>query len=126
MEMAELPEQGALRLGVARVEFPQLGVEQVVEEKRAVLGAVCWRDFRIKAAPPLGFLAGHNCPTDDLCIAEYAGLDGFVLSWGGHEYLLLGGLCPSQQHSEDDITCPTPLHPELLLLFIALLLNNIG
>ena len=33
VEMAELPEQGALGLSVARVEFPHLGVEQVVEEE---------------------------------------------------------------------------------------------
>ena len=40
VQMAELPEQGALGLSVARVEFPHLGVEQVVEEERAVFGAV--------------------------------------------------------------------------------------
>jgi hypothetical protein len=33
MEMAELPEQCALGLGIARIEFPHLGVEQVVEEE---------------------------------------------------------------------------------------------
>jgi hypothetical protein len=32
VQMAELPEQGALGLGVARVELPHLGIEQVVEE----------------------------------------------------------------------------------------------
>lgn len=54
VQMAELPEQGALGLGVARVEFPQLGDEQVVEEMRAVFGVVGGRVFRSKAAPPLG------------------------------------------------------------------------
>lgn len=32
VQMPALPEQGALGLGAARVEFAQLGVEQVVEE----------------------------------------------------------------------------------------------
>ncbi len=82
--MAELPKQSALGLGVARIEFPQLGVEQVIEEERAVFGAVGGRDFRIKAAPLLGFLAGHKGPADSLGIAEDAGLDGFVLSGGRH------------------------------------------
>ncbi|MEZ5613802.1 MAG: hypothetical protein R3E35_01150 [Rhodocyclaceae bacterium] len=47
--MAELHEQGALGLGM-RVEFPQLGVEQVVEKERAVFGAVGGWHLRIKAA----------------------------------------------------------------------------
>jgi hypothetical protein len=34
MEVAELPEQRALGLGLARVEFPHLDVEQVIEEER--------------------------------------------------------------------------------------------
>ncbi|EGQ61068.1 hypothetical protein GGI1_04317 [Acidithiobacillus sp. GGI-221] len=85
VQMAELPEQGALGLGVARVEFPQLGVEQVVEEKRTVLGAVGGRHVRIKPAPLLGCLAGHKGPTDGLGVAEDAGLDGFVFGGGGHD-----------------------------------------
>jgi hypothetical protein len=88
VEMAELPEQGALGLGVARVEFPHLGVEQVVEEEGAVLGAVGGWDVGIKAAPLLGFLAGHNRPPDGLGVFEDPGLDGFVFSGGGH-----GGVC---------------------------------
>jgi hypothetical protein len=91
VQMAELPEQGALGFGIARVEFPQLGVEQVVEEERAVFGAVGGRDFRIKAAPLLGFLAGHKGPADGLGIAEDAGLDGFVFAplgpFGSHQFL---------------------------------------
>jgi hypothetical protein len=46
VQMAELPKQGAFGLGVTRVEFPQLGIEKIVEEERAVLGAVGGRDFR--------------------------------------------------------------------------------
>ena len=33
LKMTELPEQRALGLGVARIEFPHLGIEQVIEEK---------------------------------------------------------------------------------------------
>lgn len=84
VQMPALPEQGALGLGVARVEFPHLGVEQVVEEERAVPGAVGRRDGRIKAAPPLRFLAGHKSPADGLGVAEDAGLDGFVFAGSGH------------------------------------------
>ena len=75
VEMAELPEQRALGLGVARVEFAHLGVEQIVEEERAVSGAVGGRHVGIKAAPLLGFLAGHKRPTDGLGVGEDAGLD---------------------------------------------------
>ncbi len=57
VEMAKLPEQGALGLGVARVECAQLGVEQVVEEERRILGAVGGRHRWIKPPPLLGFLA---------------------------------------------------------------------
>ena len=86
MEMAELPEQRALGLGVARVEFPHLGVEQIVEEERTVPGAVGRRHRRIKAAPLLGFLAGQKRPADGLGVAEDAGLDGFVFAGGGHGF----------------------------------------
>ena len=37
VEMAELSEQGALGLGVSRVEFPHLGVKQVVEKQTRIL-----------------------------------------------------------------------------------------
>ncbi len=84
VQMAELPEQGTLGLGVARVEFPHLGVEQVVEEERAVFGAVGGRHVRIKPAPLLGFLAGHKGPADGLGVFEDAGLDGFVFSGCRH------------------------------------------
>lgn len=84
VEMAELPEQGALGLGVVRIEFPYLGVEQVVEEERAIPGSVGRWHLRIKPAPLLGFLAGHHRPTDGLGVFEDAGLDGFVFSGCGH------------------------------------------
>lgn len=80
MEMAELPEQCALGLGVARVEFAHFGVEQVVGDERAVLGAVGGWRVRIKPASLHGFLARHNRPTDGLGVFEDTGLDGFVFS----------------------------------------------
>lgn len=82
--MAESPEQGALGLGVARVKFPQLGIEQIVEEEGAIFDAIEGRDFRIKPAPALGFHARHKGPAHGLGIAEDAGLDGFVFSGCGH------------------------------------------
>jgi len=87
--MAELFEQGALGLGVARVEFPQLGVEQVIEEERAVSGAIGRRDFQVKAALPLGILAGRKRPTDGLGVAEDSGMDGFVFSGDRYGFDLL-------------------------------------
>ena len=80
MEMPELPEQCALRLGGARVEFPQLGVEQIVKKERAVLGPVGGLYVGIKPAPLLCFLTRHKRPADRLRIAEDSGLDGFVFS----------------------------------------------
>ena len=86
VQMAELPEQGTHGLGVARVEFPYLIVEQVVEEERAVPGAVGRRHIRIKPAPLLGFVTGHKRPTDGLGVFEDPGLDSFVFSGRGHGY----------------------------------------
>lgn len=82
VEMAKLPKQGAIGRKGARVEFPQLGVKQVVEEERTV-GAVGRRHVRIKPAPLLGFLAGHKRPADGLGVREDSGLDGFVFAGGG-------------------------------------------
>ena len=42
---------------------------------------------RIKAASPLGLLAGHKRPANGLGIAEDASLDGFVFSGGWHLFL---------------------------------------
>ena len=86
VEMAKLPEQGPLGLGVARVELPHLGVEQVIEKERTVFGAVGGRYDRVESAPLLGFLAGHKCPADGLGVGEDAGLDGFVFSGYGHYF----------------------------------------
>lgn len=63
---------------------PYLG-EQVGEEERTVPGAVGGWHLRIKPAPPLGFLARHNRPTDGLGIFEDPGLHGFVFS-GNRQY----------------------------------------
>lgn len=83
VEMVKLPEQDSVGLGVARSEFPHLGVEQLVEEQRTTLGAVARRHVRIKPAPLFGFLAGHQSPTESLGVFEDTGLDGFVFSGVG-------------------------------------------
>ena len=57
MEMAELPEQRPLGFGVARIELPHLGIEQIVEEERSVSGAIGRRHRRVKPAPPLGLFS---------------------------------------------------------------------
>jgi hypothetical protein len=73
-----------------QVEFPHLGVEQVVKEepqKNAGIPArVFFRMAGWNTRPPLlGFLAGHNRPTDGLGVGEDPGLDGFVFSGCGHD-----------------------------------------
>lgn len=55
-QMSELPEQNAFGLGV---EFPHLGITQVVEAERAVLRAVGRRDFRIEPGGRLVDSASH-------------------------------------------------------------------
>lgn len=84
VEMAELPEQGALGLCIARIELPHLGVEQIIEEQRTVLGALGGRDLGVEPAPQLGVLTGHKGPTDGFGIFEDARLDCFVFSGSGH------------------------------------------
>ena len=87
MEMAELTQQRAL--GVARIEFPYLGVEQVIEKERYSLRPVLGGCFRIKTASLLCFLAKYKGPANSLRILENAGLDGFVLGGRGHGLLSL-------------------------------------
>ena len=84
VDVAKLPKQRAPGLGVARVEFPYFGGEQVIEEERAVFGALLGRRVRVKPAPLLGFLAGQKSPADGLGVSENAGLDGFMFGGGGH------------------------------------------
>jgi hypothetical protein len=57
-------------LRIAWVEFPHLGVEQVVEEERTVPGAIGRRHLRIKPTPPLGFLSRNKRPPDLLRVGE--------------------------------------------------------
>ena len=76
VEMAELAEQKPLGLGIARIEFPHLGIKQVVEEKGQRSGSA--------PSSLLGFLTGHKRPTDGLGVGEDAGLDGVVFGGGGH------------------------------------------
>lgn len=95
VEMAELPEQRALGLGIARVECAHLGDEQVVEEERQRSGDIPvpvlpTQGGRNAPSPFLGFLAGHNRPTDGFGVCENPGLDGFVLGGGGHVACSLG------------------------------------
>ena len=84
VEMAELPEQRALGLGIVRVKFPHLGVEQVVEEQTRIRHSA----FAIRhcgdPSPPLGFLTGHNRPADFLRVFEDPSLDGFVFGRLAH------------------------------------------
>ncbi len=96
--MSNLAEQSAFGFGIARAEFPHPDVEQVIEEKRAVPGAVRGRHLRIKPAPLLGFLAGHNCSTDGLSVFEDLGLDGFVFPGCGHKFVLTPGLLECETH----------------------------
>ena len=84
VQMPDLPEQRPLSLGITRVEFPHLGVEQIIEEERTVPGAVARRHVWIKPSTLLGFLAGHNRPTDGLGVGEDSGLDGFVFGRLAH------------------------------------------
>jgi hypothetical protein len=80
VEMAKSPNQCAPGVTVARVEFSHLGVKQIVKEEGAVLGAVDGLNLMVKAAPLLGFFAGHNRPADSLSVFEDPGLDGIVFS----------------------------------------------
>ena len=104
--MPELPKQRPFRFGIARVELPHLGVEQIVEEqgqslpiresvirrfRRLAQIGVCWfficahlRHLWTETTPPLGLLASHNRPADGLGVSKDAGLDGFVFSGFGH------------------------------------------
>ena len=86
VEMAQLPEEGPLRLGIAGVELPHLGIEQIVEEERSILGPLGGRHLGIKSPSPLRLLSGHNGPADLLRIGEDPGLDGFVFSGCGHDF----------------------------------------
>ena len=54
VETPELAEQDAVGLGVARVGFPRLGIEQVVKEERTVFDAVGGRYVRLKPTQRLG------------------------------------------------------------------------
>ena len=81
------PEQRALGLGVARVELPHLGVEQVVEEerRRSARGLRAWhRPDQTRAAARLP-RATHNVQPISCGVGEDAGLDGFV--FGGYSHV---------------------------------------
>ena len=94
VDMAKLPEQRTFGLGITRIEFPHLGVEQLVEEERqrsprnggrTFLSAVPRQPAGWKTRPPfLGFLPRHKHPADGLGIFEDPGLDGFVFGGCGH------------------------------------------
>jgi hypothetical protein len=78
VEMAKLTEESTLGLGIAGVKFPHLVIQQIVEEKGAILSPLARRELGIKSTPPLCFLTGHKVPTDLLHIGKDPGLDGFV------------------------------------------------
>ncbi len=73
MQMPELPKQRPLRFSIARIELPNLRVEQVIEEQGQ------------PASPPFfRFLTRHNGPADSLGVCEDSGLDGFMFGRYGH------------------------------------------
>ena len=74
VEMAELAEQKPLGLGIARIEFPHLGIKQVVEEEGQRSGST--------PSPLLGFLTGHKRPTDGLGVCQGYGLGRFCVRRG--------------------------------------------
>jgi hypothetical protein len=84
MEMAELTWQCPLSFGIAGVKFPHLGIEEIVEEKRPVLGPLGRRPLGIKPSTTLRFLTRHNGPAYLSRIGKDPGLDGFVFSGCGH------------------------------------------
>ena len=102
VEMPELAEQCALGLGVARVELPHLGGEQVVEEERQRSGGFPTPGLRFKGSggfltpglrckggrnapsPLLGLLAGHKGPTDGLGVTDDPRLDCVMFSGFRH------------------------------------------
>jgi hypothetical protein len=86
--MSELPEQGAIGLGIARVEFPHLRVQQVVEKKRPAGHPSVFILHPFYAAPPFGFFSGHNRPTDGLGVGEDPSLDCFVFARLAHGFKL--------------------------------------
>ena len=79
-----------------------------IEEERATFGTFLWWHFRVKPAPLLSFIAGHNGPTDGLGVFEDPGLDGLVFSWGRHRVLVHSGLRPAQPRIKNDIVFPAP------------------
>ena len=85
VQVVKLVEQRALLLSIKGIEFPYLGVEQVVEVERGISVAIGGRRIRIKPAPLLGLIARHKCPANILCVFKNTGLDGFVFGGGGHE-----------------------------------------
>jgi hypothetical protein len=48
-----LPQQGAFRFGVSRIELPHLGIEQIVKEQGGAFSTLFEQHIRIKTAPPL-------------------------------------------------------------------------
>lgn len=84
MEMAELAEQGAFSFGVAWVELAYFGVEEVVEEKRAILGAVVGGRGGVKSTSLLGFFAGNKSPPDIPGIGKDASLNCLMFARFAH------------------------------------------
>jgi len=71
--LPELPKLRPFRFSIARIELPNLCVEQVVEEKG-----------QTTTPPFLRFLTRHNGPADGLSVCEDSGLDGFMFGGCGH------------------------------------------
>ncbi len=68
----------------AKLRRHQLVQQIAEEERRLVCPLFRCRSGRVKAAPPLGFIARHVSPADILRVGENAGLDGLVFD--GYEH----------------------------------------
>ena len=78
------PRNAPPGLGVARVEFPHFGGEQVIEEERAVFGALLGWRVRVKSSAAARLPCGAQKSSRWPGVFENAGLDGFVFCGGGH------------------------------------------
>jgi hypothetical protein len=79
LQAVQPADQRAGRVGVEGIEFLDLSIEQVIEEKRG------WFATPLYAAAGVGIGAGDEGPSDFLGVAQYAGLYGFVFAGLGHD-----------------------------------------
>ncbi len=69
MEPLELTDQRPLGFLILWIEGANLRMQQIAEEQRSLASTFLRRSAcRIKSPPPLGLIAGHEGPTDLLCV----------------------------------------------------------